>query len=143
MGSNLTCFLNPMSFRKKKIFFKGKKKTFQGNYIIFWKGVFLGKIPWVLENHYHEDKSHGFFGKPIQEWKSHGFYNNKKIPFLGWKFLDFGNSIDCGSLIMENFMNFKKIIIFNENNGFIGYSLFECTFGKTSFEDIVYCESLF
>lgn len=67
----------------------------------------------------------------------------KKNPFLGWKFLDFGNSIDCGSLIMENFMNFKKIIIFNENNGFIGYSLFECTFGKTSFEDIVYCESLF
>ena len=35
--------------------------------MIFWKDVFQGKIPWVLENHFHEDKSHGFFGKPIQE----------------------------------------------------------------------------
>lgn len=61
---DLTYFLNPMSFRGKKI--QGKKIC-QGNYMIFWKGVFQGKIPWVLENHFHEDKSHGFFGKPIQE----------------------------------------------------------------------------
>lgn len=67
-GLELNLFSKSHEFQKKNIFFsREKKKTFQGNYIIFWKGVFHGKIPWVLENHYHEDKSHGFFGKPIQE----------------------------------------------------------------------------
>ena len=64
-GLELDLFSKSYEFQGKKN--SREKNICQGNYMIFWKGDFQGKIPWVLENHIHEYKSHGFFGKPIQE----------------------------------------------------------------------------